>query len=571
MGKRLPNALYVHKSALTALDPRLQSYERSVRGVTEETQQANLVKFTIEPPKISYLFYPDFDINPHPALQSSIIVDPVTKEYTYRDYSTSDNPPILHRKETFVTPDYPLYEEFATLTRWEEALGLLDNGYYIGRRQEWKKLLVQQRIDLEGHSFICPLDLQRKIVIQRHKAAIVRQELSRPVTLALNAGLFTPGISFFDYGCGYGGDVKRIGDRGYASSGWDPYYRPHTHPTPADIVNLGYVINVIEDLAQRREALLQAWELTRQVLIVAALVSIYHHDGTWCAYGDGIITQRNTFQKYYQQEELKHYIDSVLNVDAIPAGLGIYFAFRDGSAAQTFRANSYHSRVSTPKVQKKVRLFEDYAPMLAPLMAFFTLRGRLPIKGELPEEKEIKEEFGNFRNAFKLILEATDEAEWEAIATKRSEDLSIYLALSNFNVSGRPTMRKLPPPVREDIRALCGNYKRACAVADLMLLSLRDLEEIGEICQQSTVGQKRKHDFRVHISALKALDPLLRLYEGCASRIIGRLEEANIIQFSLQKPQISYHYYPDFDTLAHPILRTTMSINLGDLQGLGVP
>lgn len=175
------------------------------------------------------------------------------------------------------------------------------------------------------------------------------------------------------------------------------------------------MINVIEDLAQRREALLQAWKLTRQVLIIAAQVSIYHHDGTWCAYGDGIITQRNTFQKYYQQEELKHYIDSVLNVDAIPAGLGIYFAFRDSSAAQTFRASLFHSRVSTPKVQKKVRRFEDYAAMLAPLMAFFTQRGRLPIKGELPEEKEIKEEFGNFRNAFKLILETTDEAEWEAL------------------------------------------------------------------------------------------------------------------------------------------------------------
>lgn len=214
VGKLLPNALYVHKSALTALDPLLQSYERSARGVTEETQQANLVKFTIEPPKISYLFYPDFDINPHPALQSSIIVDPVTQEYTYRDYRTSDNPPILHRKETFVTPDYPLYEEFATLTRWEEALGLLDNGYYIGRRQEWQQLLVQQRLDLEGHGLICPLDLQRKVVIQRHKAAIVRQELSRPITLALNASLFTPGVSFFDYGCGYGGDVKRIGGAG---------------------------------------------------------------------------------------------------------------------------------------------------------------------------------------------------------------------------------------------------------------------------------------------------------------------------------------------------------------------
>jgi hypothetical protein len=30
------------------------------------------------------------------------------------------------------------------------------------------------------------------------------------------------------------------------------------------------------------------------------------------AYGDGVITSRNTFQKYYDQEELKLYIDQVL-------------------------------------------------------------------------------------------------------------------------------------------------------------------------------------------------------------------------------------------------------------------
>jgi hypothetical protein len=29
--------------------------------------------------------------------------------------------------------------------------------------------------------------------------------------------------------------------------------------TPADVVNLGYVINVIEDTAERREALINAW------------------------------------------------------------------------------------------------------------------------------------------------------------------------------------------------------------------------------------------------------------------------------------------------------------------------
>ena len=59
------------------------------------------------------------------------------------------------------------------------------------------------------------------------------------------------------------------------------------------------------------------------------------------AYGDGVITRRNTFQKNYEQEELKVYIDQVLGVDAIPVALGIYLIFRDEAQAQTFRASHW--------------------------------------------------------------------------------------------------------------------------------------------------------------------------------------------------------------------------------------
>ena len=75
------------------------------------------------------------------------------------------------------------------------------------------------------------------------------------------------------------------------------------------------------------------------MLIVAAQVLIDDRTRGVIAYGDGIITSRNTFQKYYEQEELKAYIDQVLGVDAIPVALGIYFVFRDESQAEAFRAS----------------------------------------------------------------------------------------------------------------------------------------------------------------------------------------------------------------------------------------
>ncbi|HAC63957.1 MAG TPA: DNA phosphorothioation-associated methyltransferase [Cyanothece sp. UBA12306] len=567
IGKKLPNALYLHTNAIACLDPILQEYEQQAR-VTEEIKQATLVKFSTDKPKISYLFYPDFDLDPHPALTLSIVVDLQTQQANYWNYSDSNNPPILHRKETFVTQDYPQYQEFAHLTYVEEALGLLNLSRSIGTRLEWEQRLNRHHLIFEGHSLAClrPLNSTEVLPVQieRHKAAIKRKNLSRPVRLALEAGLFTPETTFFDYGCGYGGDIEHIAKAGYQSSGWDPYYREDSTQIAADIVNLGYIINVIEDLEERRQALIQAWQLTHQVLIVAAQVLIDDRDRGIVAYGDGIITSRNTFQKYYEQEELKSYIDQVLNVEAIPAGLGIYFVFRHENQAQAFRISQVRSRFSTPRVQSQLKRFEDYETLLTPLMEFFTQRGRLPAKGELVNEIELKEEFRTFHQAFKVILQVTNQEDWDLITQKRRQDLLLYLALGKF--SHRPKVRELSENLKQDIKTLFGSYQKACILADMMLYNVGDLEKIASLCQSSPVGKKLKNSLVIHISALENLEPLLRLYEGCASRTIGRLEEANVIKFSWRNPKISYLFYPDFDTKAHPTLHTSMEIELGDLR-----
>ena len=568
VGKMLPDAFYIHILALHTLDPWLQEYESRARSVLPKVQLATLVKFSTNKPKISYLFYPDFDTDPHPALQASIQVDLETLEVGYRDYSDSENPPILHRKETFVTPEYPLYEEFAALTRAQVALGLLNHPKGIGTKLGWEQRLKVFGVEVQGHCLIkresgsIPTNIVPKI--DRHKAAIIRSDLSRPVRLALELSLFSPETTFFDYGCGHGGDVTRIAEQGYTSCGWDPYYSTHTPRVAADIVNIGFVINVIEHQSERREALIQAWELTQKVLLVAAQVLISDIKRGVIAYGDGIITNRNTFQKYYEQEELKIYIDQVLGVDAIPVALGVYFVFRDEAEAELFRASRFRSRATTPRIRLCVKRFEEHQELLTPLMNFLTERGRMPIKGELPQESAIVQEFGSLRRAFNIIIQATDSEEWQAIADKRRQDLMVYLALCNF--SRRPRLGQLAPAVQEDILGLYSSYKQACLDADQMLRSLGNTELIIKRCQESKVGKKLPNSLWVHISTLQAVDPLLRLYEGCASRTIGRLEAANVIKFHLKTPKISYLFYPDFDINPHPILSKVMTIDLRDLH-----
>jgi DNA phosphorothioation-associated putative methyltransferase len=566
VGKLLPSAFYVHTYALSSLDPILQDYERRAR-VTQTTQQATLVKFSLDKPKISYLFYPDFNDVPHPVLTFSLVVDTLTLEYSEWDYQDSDNPPLLHRKETFVTPDYPHYEEFVHLTRLEVELGLLEQSRLIGTRQEWEQRLRQKKCTFVGHYLACPIDahMSQTITIDRHKAALLRKSLSRPVRLALEAGLFTSvETTFFDYGCGYGGDIERISEQGYSSLGWDPYYCPDNPCIAADIVNLGYVINVIEDHQERREALIKAWQLTQKVLIVSAQVLINDSNYGLVAYADGIITRRNTFQKYYEQEELKAYIDQVLNVDSIPIALGIYFIFRDANQAENFRFSRFRSRATTPRIKGQLKDFADYEDLLTPLMDFFTQRGRLPVAGELANELELKAEFGTYRRAFKVILQATQAEDWEEITEKRRQDLLLYLAWREFN--DHPDPKDFNPTLREDIKALFGGYKQACLIADIMLFSLRDLEKIAALSATIPVGKKPNNSLIIHLSVLETLPTLLRLYEGCASQTIGRLERANIIKFSFDRARITYYYYPNFDSIPHPTLKTSMEVNLKNLQ-----
>src|SRR5262245_48949063 len=106
--------------------------------------------------------------------------------------------------------------------------------------------------------------------IERHRTAIVRYEHSRPVRRALADGMITPSTSVFDYGCGHGDDLRMLAATGVNCFGWDPVHRPEDPLLSADVVNLGYVVNVIEDASERRDAVRRAWALAGKMLIVSA-------------------------------------------------------------------------------------------------------------------------------------------------------------------------------------------------------------------------------------------------------------------------------------------------------------
>lgn len=397
--------------------------------------------------------------------------------------------------------------------------------------------------------------------ISRHKTAISRTELSRPVRLALTDGILRSGHSFFDYGCGLGDDQRLLSALGYSTAGWDPAHRPDGKIAPANVVNLGYVINVIENAAERAEVLSRAWALAQDVFIVSARMTMdSEFFGETKEFADGLLTSRGTFQKLFEQTELRVWIDQVLGVSSVAAAPGVFYIFRDDQARAAFLASRFRRRIAVPRLARSTELFKAHEELLQPLMTFVGERGRVPADNELPNLAEIQNVFGSVRKAFRIVIRATDAAQWDQIAEQRALDLLIYLALSRFD--GRPVYGQLPQELQRDVRGFFSTYKQACENADELLFALRDQKVVESACQVSEIGKLTPGALYVHESALDAISPLLRLYEGCARGYVGRIDGANIVKLHRNEPKISYLSYPDFETDPHPAIASSTTVHL---------
>ena len=69
--------------------------------------------------------------------------------------------------------------------------------------------------------------------------------------LMVRFGVVAGGRSVFDYGCGQGEDVAALVSQGFEAFGWDPHHASDGPRRPADVVNLEFVLNVIEDPRER--------------------------------------------------------------------------------------------------------------------------------------------------------------------------------------------------------------------------------------------------------------------------------------------------------------------------------
>lgn len=224
-GKRVHSAVYVYRVNGATLGEKLDLLLGGLAKQCEIGQEFNVVKFRTDELKISFLAYPEFLSEAHPVLRYSVTIDLVTGKARHTDYSNNINPPILHRKENFVPADHPRRAEFEVLTRAEVEAGLYEDATTIGFKLNWERLLKSKGVVVNGHELerrepVAPAKSGSAVVlIERHKTALTRYELSKPVKSLLEYGLLRAGTTFFDYGCGQGADVRGLQGLGCDAEG----------------------------------------------------------------------------------------------------------------------------------------------------------------------------------------------------------------------------------------------------------------------------------------------------------------------------------------------------------------
>lgn len=606
-GKTVGLRLYLHIDALPLADKDVQALvDDAVLRLAADRSSFNVVRID-KGNAIALLEYPFFEELAFPVLSRSWRIDPSTGRTSFRDYRNSLNPPILHRKELLLPPGHCCVSKFSKLTADLEYQGLFDDTLRIGYRRQWDALLRERGYRVVGHDLV-PIgndeddgdgDITREPLdtsIQRHLTALSRQYLSAPVSAMIRVGLLTEGVSFFDYGCGRGDDVTVLTTAGLKAAGWDPYFAPGNPRETADLVNIGFVINVIEDPTERREALFRAFELARIALCVSAMLAT-DGEGAGEPYTDGVLTKRKTFQRYYTQTGLRDYIEDTLQTAAVALAPGVFLVFKNTEAERafverrlrnppgirSFTLSLLNKTSTTPTNTKKAFVRRSIAPKairrnvwtLCPdaiLSACKTWQelGREPFSDEVDSLPELEAAFGSWSRAIRVIRERVDQEFLNSSREQRKEELLVHFALQCFGRRSR--FRELDVRLQRDVKAFFRDYATAMEESVQIFALAADTAQIARACshaaEQGLGWLVEDQTLLLHSMLVARLPAVLRVYVGCAAVLYGDISGADIVRIHIASGKVTMLRCDDF-SLPLPKVIERVTINLRS-QGVRV-
>jgi DNA phosphorothioation-associated putative methyltransferase len=570
VGKKVGGFLYLHRNAVGHADRTLLDALRVAEAAAGDFEW-NVAK--LSKGRVSLLTYEDFDAHAFPALLHAVAVDLASGQAAATDYSGRDNPPILHRKELLIAPDDPRMPAFRAVTRKAEEHGLFADPKAIGTRRAWEAKVSAAGLKISGPSLLD--ERSETISVARDKTAISRPGLSAPMAVMLRTGIVRKDFTVFDYGCGRGRDVEILGENGFNAFGWDPAHRPGGPRKAADVVNLGFVVNVIENKYEREETLKAAWSFATRVLVVSAMLVHKADVRGQTPHGDGFITSWSTFQKYFTQDELLSWVSETVGHRAVSLGQGIVGVFRDEDLeqeaffSQRSRAAAIAERLRIPRRERATRLqrpgfAERISAELETLWQLSVELARMPAELEVPAHvsTSLAKKHASFKRVIAALEETYDLGGLEAVAAARRDDLLVFGALSLF--PGSPRFSKLPQRMQRDVRHFFGSHSKFVAESTMLLMKLREPKAVYEALEASAAtGSATLSNGILSFQTNKVdeLDPLVRIMVGCGSIVSPGLLETDVVEIGPAISRIRGYSCENY-TSAIPLVAMTIFVDL---------
>ena len=277
-------------------------------------------------------------------------------------------------------------------------------------------------------------------------------------------------------------------------------------------------------------------------------------------YRDGFITSRNTFQKYYTPEELKTFVEKTLKQQSVPVAPGVLFVFKDKNLEEKFhqdrsRAKSSILRVvrssySKPQKIKRDRKQEKYdlnKELLENLWFKCLELGREAKSDEVDDLTELLGHFKTIGQAIKFLYEFKDVEKLREAYFIRKNDLLVFFALEFFKQ--RQSFQEYEKSFQRDIKYFFGSITEAHKLSKELLYQIVDQSFLLEACksaQSQGLSWMDVDSIQMHSSLVERLPPILRVYIGCGSHLIGDVTSSDLVKIHLNSRKLSLMKFDDF-------------------------
>ena len=183
----------------------------------------------------------------------------------------------------------------------------------------------------------------------------------------------------------------------------------------------------------------KAFSLAKRVLSVSVMLQGQGRYEQVTPHGDGVLTARETFQKYYTQGEFRDLLEKTLKHQPVAVRPGCFFVFKTDADEQAFLENRQHHRLEAHELMKwslpsdkEERIYERNKGLLDLFWDQCLELGRPPAPDEFAQIDELRETIGGPRRAL-TILSTKDRLEaLQRAAEARREDLLVYFGLNEF-------------------------------------------------------------------------------------------------------------------------------------------